>query len=66
MSLKLEVGKTYLNRYGDVIKIIHYNPDAEYYPYLGDNGVTYAKDGYYYTNCKSSYNLFTEHNPEDL
>lgn len=66
MSVKLEVGKKYLNGYGSVVKIISWNPAATYHPYIGDNNVTYTEDGRYYVDCKSAYNLVTEYNPEDL
>ncbi len=66
MSLKLEVGKTYLDGYGNVVKILHYTMVPPY-PYWGDSFRSYTDGGLYINDDPMNpYNLFTEHNPEDL
>lgn len=46
--MKIEVGKKYLNGYGDVVEITSYSPE-ERYPYTGlwddDPAATYTEDG---------------------
>lgn len=47
--MKLEVGKKYVTRRGDIITITEYDGDYEFngvkYPYRGSNGFTYTEDG---------------------
>lgn len=45
MSLKLEVGKTYLSREGDRVGIVEYIENNIYHEYRGDNGETYHEGG---------------------
>lgn len=46
--MRIEVGKKYLNGYGDVVEITAYSP-GERYPYAGvwgdDDAATYTEDG---------------------
>lgn len=54
-TLKLEVGKTYRNRAGEVVKIVEYDGDPEY-PYRGSDGEWYTESG----------NLWYRERPGDL
>ncbi len=66
MSLKLEVGKTYLDGMGRVIKIINYWVLENIYE-SDRNAVCYTVTGRLYGPAlPGPYDLFTEHNPEDL
>lgn len=44
-ELKLEVGKSYRNRRGDVVKIVNYNPFKRQWNYIGHNDSSYNEDG---------------------
>ena len=55
-ELKLEVGKSYINRVGDIVKIKTVNNDE--YPYLGENYQSYTLTGCFYLGC--------DFNDEDL
>lgn len=49
--MKIEVGKTYKTKGGDVVKIIAMDPYDNTYPYEGSNGFWYTSTGtYYYYN----------------
>lgn len=66
MSIKLEVGKTYLNGIGGVVKIIKYDVTL-CFPYIGNNDRAYTINGESIIYISyPEFNLFTEHNPEDL
>ena len=45
-ELKLEVGKKYVNRAGDVVEIIQKDKDVNW-PYVDSNGDTYEEQGYF-------------------
>lgn len=44
-KLKLEVGKSYRNRRGDVVTIVEYNPAMQAWNYIGNNASGYNEDG---------------------
>lgn len=46
-KLKLEVGKTYRNREGKVVKIVE--TDDSIWPFVGDNGESYDEQGRYFS-----------------
>jgi len=46
-KLKLEVGKTYRNRKGEVVKIVGTNDSI--WPFFGDNEESYNEEGRYYS-----------------
>ena len=56
-QLKLEVGKTYRNWRGEVVKIVRKDADARY-PYKGNNGKRYTESGRWYD--------FDEEDPDNL
>lgn len=60
IKMKLEVGKTYLAKDGDLVTIVR-NDFCEYYPFVGDNGSIYEADGRYSTHYKSSRDLIKEY-----
>ena len=58
-KIKLEVGKTYRNRKGEVVKIIETNDSI--WPFVGDNEESYNEQGRYYSaNWSSPYDLIEE------
>ena len=60
------MGKTYLDGYGNVVKIIHSN-SVLLYAHRGDNFKSYTNEGLYINDePMHPHNLFTEHNLEDL
>lgn len=48
--MKIEVGKTYKTKGGDVVKIIAMDPYDNIYPYEGSNECWYTSTGTYYYN----------------
>lgn len=59
-NLKLEVGKTYLNRKGERVKIVKDTGD-KIFPFSGDNCFSYTLDGRYWYNWKdSAFDLIAE------
>jgi hypothetical protein len=44
-KLKLEVGKSYRSRQGDVVKIVGYVPRSARWPFLGDSGHSFTEGG---------------------
>lgn len=65
MSLKLEVGRSYLNRRGNVVKIVHHIEGPLYYPYFGDNFAGYTPNGQFIRGeLDHPLNLFTEYNED--
>lgn len=52
-NLKLEVGKTYLNRKGERVKIVK-DTGHRTFPFEGDNYHSYAADGGYWPSGKES------------
>jgi|SRR5690606_9393394 len=61
MSIKLEVGKTYLNKLGQKTTIIKYRPNS-LYPYRDEFGGTFTENGYYQDGVESLLDLITEEN----
>lgn len=55
--MKLEVGKSYLNRNGAEVRIHAIDPYAILYPYLGDNDLRYQSDGSYHDDYISEFDL---------
>lgn len=53
-ELKLEVGKSYLNRKGETVAIVG-NDGDETWPFVGDNNNDYASSGHW--NTPGIYNL---------
>ena len=54
-ELKLEVGKTYVNRQGDIVVIVS-KDEGEPWPYVDSSNDTYAENGlwcYHLSNCKN-------------
>lgn len=45
-NLKLEVGKSYINGNGSVVKIVEFSARGSY-PYRDDDGLIYSEDGRY-------------------
>lgn len=64
--LKLEDGHTYLNRGGNKIKVTLWgNWASEDYPYCGDNGATYTKNGLIWIDGpQTNFDLISEYIPE--
>lgn len=58
-ELKLEVGKKYVNRDGDIIKIIAFSGEITF-PYLGNDGETYTEYGSYLAMGFNQYDLVEE------
>ena len=46
-KLQLEVGKSYINRKGEVVKIVETNDSI--WPFVGDNEESYNEEGRYYS-----------------
>lgn len=58
-KLQLEVGKSYINRKGEVVKIVETNDSI--WPFVGDNEESYNEEGRYYSaNWDSSDDLIEE------
>lgn len=58
-TLKLEVGKSYINREGKEVKIIK-KDDQNTYPCQGDNGEWYAESGRFAYTTETPYDLIEE------
>lgn len=58
-NLKLEVGKTYLNRNGERVKIVGDN-GHEMFPFKGDNCLSYTLDGHWDFERGSVFDLVAE------
>lgn len=58
-NLKLEVGKTYLNRKGERVKIVGDN-GHEMFPFKGDDYLSYTLDGHWYGGRYSELDLIAE------
>ena len=63
--MKLEVGKSYKNRGGDVVSIVHYWY-THYYPYQDESGNTYLEDGTALQGQTSFRDLVQEHFVVDI
>lgn len=64
MTLKLEVGKTYVNRFGNRVKIIGYL-EGQIYSCIGDDKETYIEDGRFTAySTVDPRNLISEATPE--
>lgn len=61
--MKLEVGKSYVARNGNVVTIEEFD-EFEKYPYLGGNGEAYAENGDYCLGAETQLDLIREHNPK--
>lgn len=61
-NLKLEVGKTYLNRQGERVKIVDNNGHA-LFPFEGDNCLSYTLDGHWDLGRDSAFDLIAEAPP---
>ena len=59
-NLQLQVGKTYINRRGEEIKILKKNTSDKLYPYIGDNNVSYMETGVWCFGVKDYYDLVDE------
>ena len=59
-NLQLQVGKTYINRRGEEIKILEKNTSDKLYPYIGDNNVSYMETGVWCFGVKDYYDLVDE------
>jgi len=66
--LKLEVGKRYLNRMGEVVKIVRNerNPLHPLYPYISDKGYSYLSNGKYCSSGENKEDLIKEVTPESI
>lgn len=53
----LEVGKEYINRVGKIVKIKTYRGEGLIYPFLGYDGESYTKEGEYYRDNISPFDL---------
>jgi hypothetical protein len=61
--MKIEIGKTYKDRVGDIVTIAGKNPyhDDYMYPYIGNNASTYMEDGRFRQSDKyHDYDLIEE------
>lgn len=58
-ELRIEVGKTYLDRKGRKVKLIN-NDGHEEYPFDGDNGKSYTEKGTVYTELRDAADLVEE------
>lgn len=58
--MKPEVGKTYVDGYGNLVKITG-ESFSEDYPFIGDNGLSYTGDGGYLCYEPSENDLIREH-----
>lgn len=62
--MKLEVGKTYVNRAGKLCKIVKYSSDPdEVYPYMDDYGKEYTSIGTFYSAVKTDFDIVEEYKP---
>lgn len=59
MTLKIEVGKTYLTREGKVVEIVK-KTDGLYYPFYSDNDETWTELGECFENSESRFDLVAE------
>lgn len=57
--MKLEIGKTYIDGYGNEVTIVSRGACNEY-PFIGNNGKTYTKEGKFYRFMGSAYDLVKE------
>ena len=62
--MKLEVGKTYVARNGDVVKIVKTGSNP-IYPFRGDDDLGYAEDGRFFVDDDHAeeFNLVSEYKP---
>jgi len=58
--MKLEVGKTYVSRAGNTVKITAYDTYDKDYPYQDENDEWYTTDGRYWITRKSDDDLVAE------
>lgn len=59
-SIKLELGKRYLNRVGEVVEIVEHTPNR-IHEFWGDNGESYTESGVH-----DQFHEFEPPNPRDL
>lgn len=64
-KLKLEVGKTYINRDGEFVKILYCDLKADF-PFKGDDSCCYMLDGKWLGDDESDYDLIAEAPRDDL
>jgi len=62
--LNLEVGKSYLNREGDVVKIVRKGFHSTTYPYISEEGEFYRSNGNYLLGKKNKEDLIKEFKPQ--
>lgn len=64
--MRIELGKVYLNGFGEAIEIIQYRSDTGSYPYIAAGGHRYTAKGCSYTAIgeRSKYDLIAEAPPE--
>lgn len=60
MALKLEVGKSYKNKLGEVVKIVRYD-EERYFGFYDESEMNYTDEGVYSPlDTDSQYNLVEE------
>lgn len=65
--MKIEVGKTYMTKGGDEVKIIAMDPYDNIYPYVGSNEFWYTSTGtYFYNDGSSDYDLVDDGSSEPV
>lgn len=57
--MKLEIGKTYLNRNNNKVKIVSYKKDYRY-PFIGADGWGYLSNGRWFDDQRSEGDLIKE------
>lgn len=58
--MKLEVGKRYKNRLGEIVTIVSKGVDDLLFPFAGNNGIDYTQGGKYWQHLESSNDLIEE------
>lgn len=62
--MKLEVGKTYVDRIGNLHKIVEYSGDTnDVYPYMDNYGREYTSTGNFYLVVEDDFDLVEEYKP---
>ena len=59
-ELKLEVGKSYVNRMGEVVKIVRKWPYALTHPYISDKGYSHLSNGKFFCGEENEEDLIEE------
>lgn len=58
--MRLEVGKSYESRSGEIVRIVELKANSNTYPYIGDNDISYMENGRYYKGNQDSRDLIEE------